>query len=78
MASHIGRRKFLAKLGGAAAPWPLAARTRQAGKRIKGEHPAQIRFTEDQDVIQAISRRGRSGKRRGFNFREGQAVSKPN
>src|SRR5262245_4646146 len=69
MASHIGRRKFLATLGGASAAWPLAARAQQRALPVIGLLSSRSPAT-DAAVIAVI--------RQGLNetgFVEGQNVT---
>src|SRR5262245_65688384 len=56
MASHIGRRKFLATLGGAAVAWPLAARAQptERKRRIGIIQPASSDDAEYQVRVGAL------------------------
>src|SRR5262249_19407049 len=56
MASHIGRRKFLATLGGAVATWPLAARAQQPMAPVIGFMSS--RSPEDSQSVLAAFRKG--------------------
>jgi ABC-type uncharacterized transport system substrate-binding protein len=68
MASYLGRRKFLATLGGAAA-WPLAARSQQIRRlavlmgSAESEQDSQVRLTAFREALR------QGGWTEGSNFR---------
>src|SRR5262245_54030044 len=68
MASHIGRRKFLATIGGAAA-WPLAARAQQAAKV-----PLLGYLTGDSDSADSPRRKAFRDGLRNLGHNEGQTI----
>jgi ABC-type uncharacterized transport system substrate-binding protein len=68
MASYIGRRKFLASLGGAAA-WPLAARAQLSGKTYRIGFLGPASYAERKRDIDAL----RMGLRR-LGYEEGRNI----
>jgi putative tryptophan/tyrosine transport system substrate-binding protein len=69
MTGHIGRREFITLLGGAAAPWPLAARAQQ-GERMRrvgvlmpfaeNDSDAQANITAFRQALQTLGWTGRN------------------
>src|SRR5262245_25575710 len=70
MASHIGRQKFLATLGGAVAAWPLAARAQQPAMPVVGFLRSETLADVPQDRVTAF----RQGVKEA-GFVEGQNVA---
>ena len=69
MASHIGRRKFLATLGGAAAAWPLAAHAQRQPMPVIGYLRSGSRAASSQ--VEAAFRQGLSS----MGFIEGRNIA---
>jgi hypothetical protein len=69
MASHIGRRKFLASLGGGAMAWPLAARAQQPAMPVVGFLSNRSSDTDGQFLVSLRQGLGEGG------FVEGRNVA---